>query len=143
MEGYTPQIGILVSMLNYNRHTIIDMAKDLSVDQMDYLHDPQANTIGSLIMHLGATEIFYQANTFEGRQDYNEEEKKLWGAAMNLGDEGREKIKEQDASFYIQKITEIRQKTLGELKNKDDQWLLSGMVQRRTIQYILEVVSRV
>ncbi len=28
MEGYTPQIGILVSMLNYNRHTIIDMVKE-------------------------------------------------------------------------------------------------------------------
>jgi uncharacterized damage-inducible protein DinB len=125
IKGYTPHIGILVSMLNYNRQTIIEMVKDLSVEQMDYLHDPKANTIGSLLLHLGATEIFYQANTFEGRQDYNEEEKKIWGAAMALGDEGREKINGQDVNFYIQKITDIRQKTLDELKQKDDQWLLA------------------
>jgi uncharacterized damage-inducible protein DinB len=44
---------------------------------------------------------------------------------MNLGEEGREKIKEKDAGYYIQKITEIRQKSLDELKKKDDQWLLA------------------
>ena len=124
-EGYSPQIGTLVSMLNYNRHTIISMVKSMSMAQLDYLHDAHANSIGALLLHLGATEKFYQINTFEGRQDYNDEEKKIWSAAMELGDEGRKNIKGREVESYIDQITEVRQKTLNELKKKDDQWLLA------------------
>lgn len=125
MEGYSPQIGTLVSMLNYNRHTIVQMVKSLTVAELDYRHDKNANTIGALVMHLGATEKFYQVNTFEGRQDLNDAEKKEWGAAMNLGEEGRKSIKGQDVNYYLDKITEVRAKTLAELKKKDDPWLLA------------------
>src|SRR5688572_14278822 len=125
MDGYSPQIGTLVSMLNYNRQTIINTVKDLTVEQLDYLHDKDANTIGALIMHLGATDKYYQVNTFEGRQDLNEVEKKAWGAAMNLGDEGRQNIKGQEVKYYLDRIAEVRQKTLEEFKKKDDKWLLA------------------
>jgi uncharacterized damage-inducible protein DinB len=123
-EGYSPQVGTLVSMLNYNRSTIIGITKGLTIEQLDYLHDSKANTIGALIMHLGATEVFYQANTFEGRQDFNDTEKKLWDDAMNLGDAGRKNIKGHELKYYIDQITEVREKTLRELKNKDDKWLM-------------------
>ncbi len=39
LEGYSPQIGTIVSMLNYNRSTIIGATKDLSVEQLDHLQD--------------------------------------------------------------------------------------------------------
>lgn len=123
-DGYSPQVGTLVSMLNYNRSTIIGITKGLTIEQLDYLHDAKANTIGSLIMHLGATEVFYQANTFEGRQDFNDAEKRIWGDAMNLGDAGRSNIKGHELKFYIDQITAVREKTLQELKKKDDQWLM-------------------
>ncbi|MCH5690300.1 DinB family protein [Niabella sp. W65] len=123
-DGYSPQVGTLVSMLNYNRSTIIGITKGLTIEQLDYLHDPKANTIGALIMHLGATEAFYQANTFEGRDDFNETEKKLWNDAMSLGDAGRKNIKGQELKYYIDRITEVREKTLRELKSKDDKWLM-------------------
>ena len=125
MEGYSPQIGTIVSMLNYNRHTILSMVKKMSMKELDHLHDEHANTIGALLLHLGATEKFYQINTFEGRQDYNEEEKKAWGSAMELGDEGRKNIKGKEVQYYIDAITAVREKTLSELKNKDDKWLLA------------------
>ena len=125
MDGYTPQIGTLVSMLNYNRSTIINSVKKLTVEQLDYLHDPKANTIGALLMHLAAVDKFYQVNSFEGRQEFTEEEKKVWNSAMELGDEGRKNIKGNDAKYYIDKLTEVRQKTLDELKKKDDKWLLA------------------
>lgn len=125
MDGYTPQIGTLVSMLNYNRQTIIDSVKSLKVEELDYLHDAKANTIGALILHLGATEKYYQINTFEGRQEYNDEENKIWGAAMHLGDEGRKNIKGHEVKYYLDMITEVRQKTLEEFKKKDDAWLLA------------------
>src|SRR5688572_14116537 len=88
-EGYSPHIGVLVSMLNYNRSTIVDMVKSLTMEKLDHLHDQNANTIGALVLHLGATDKFYQINTFEGRQEFNEEEKKFWEAPMSLGDLGR------------------------------------------------------
>jgi uncharacterized damage-inducible protein DinB len=124
-EGYSPHIGTLVSMLNYNRHTIINQVKFMTQPELDYLHDEKANTIGALLMHLGATEKFYQINTFEGRQEYNEAEKKIWGAAMSLGDEGRAQIKGKEIGYYLDLIKEVRTTTLEELKKKDAQGLLA------------------
>jgi hypothetical protein len=101
------------------------MVKSMSVTELDYLHDAHANTIGALLFHLGATEKFYQINTFEGRQDFNTEETKTWGAAMKLGEQGRTNIKGNEVKYYIDAITGIRQKTLEELRKKDDNWLLT------------------
>jgi uncharacterized damage-inducible protein DinB len=125
IAGYSPQIGTLVSMLNYNRNTIINSVKSLTMEQLDHLHDPGANTIGALILHLGATDKFYQINTFEGRQEFNEAEKKIWEVPMSLGEEGRKQIKGQEVKHYLDMIAEVRQKTLEELKKKDDKWLLA------------------
>ena len=123
-NGYSPQIGALVSMLNYMRHTIINTVKDLDQEDLDFLLDENSNSIGALLMHLGATEKFYQINSFEGRQELNEKEDKIWGAAMRLGDEGREMIKGHDSKYYLDLITEVRAETLDILKTKDDEWLL-------------------
>lgn len=126
IEGYSPQIGTLVSMLNYNRQTIVNTVKSLTMEQLDYLHDPKANTIAALILHLGATDKYYQVNTFEGRQEYNEAEKKIWGVPMRLGEEGRKQIKGQEVKYYLDMINEVRQKTIEELKKKDDKWLMAN-----------------
>ncbi|RRB11113.1 DUF664 domain-containing protein [Larkinella knui] len=125
MKGYSPQIGTLVSMLNYNRDTIIRSVKSLTMAQLDFLFDPHANTIGGLLLHLAAVDYFYQINTFEGRQELNEEEKKEWGAAMELGDAGRQEIKGHDVPYYLEKLSAVREKTLTLLKTKNDKWLLA------------------
>ncbi len=125
VKGYTPMIGTLVSMLNYNRQTIINMVKGFSKEQLDFLLDKNANSIGALLLHLGATEKYYQINTFEGRQDFNDEEKKIWESAMELGDAGRRDIKGHDVKYYLDIIEGVRQKTIDELKKKDDAWLLA------------------
>ncbi|KAA9354121.1 DUF664 domain-containing protein [Larkinella humicola] len=125
LKGYSPQIGTLVSMLNYNRDTIIRSVKGMTKAQLDFLFDAHANTIGSLLLHLGATDKFYQINTFEGRQEFNEEEKKEWGAAMALGDAGRKEIKGHEVNYYLDKLAAVRDKTLNLLKTKDDEWLLA------------------
>jgi hypothetical protein len=125
VAGYSPQLGTLVSMLNYNRSTIINSVKKFTMAELDYLFDPHANTIGALIMHLGATETFYQINTFEGRQEFNKEEEKIWGPAMELGAQGREHIKGHEVGYYLDLIAGVRKKTLEEFKKKDDKWLLA------------------
>jgi uncharacterized damage-inducible protein DinB len=124
-EGYSPQIGTIVSMLNYNRQTIVNTVQSLTMQQLDHLHDLSANTIGALILHLGAVDKFYQINTFEGRQEFSVAEKKIWNAAMELGEEGRKQIKGKEVKYYLDMIGEVRQKTLEEFKKKDDEWLLA------------------
>ncbi len=125
MDGFSPQIGTLVSMLNYNRQTVINTVQSLSMEELDYLHDANSNTIGALILHLGAVDKYYQINTFEGRQEFNEEEKKIWDVPMNLGEEGRQQIKGHKVDYYLDMIGEVREKTIKELKKRDDKWLLA------------------
>lgn len=125
MEGYSPQIGTIVSMMNYNRNTILQLTKGMTMEELDHLHDPKANTIGSLIMHLGATDKYYQMNSFEGREEMTPAEKKIWESAMELGDKGRKEIRGHELKYYIDLITEVREKTLAEFKKRDDAWLLA------------------
>ncbi|MFT3747286.1 MAG: DUF664 domain-containing protein [Agriterribacter sp.] len=123
-EGYSPQIGTLVSMMNWMRDTMLYSVKGMKQEQLDFLFDEKANTIGAMLLHLAATEAFYQANTFEGRTDYNDAEKKQWEAAMNLGDEGRKNIKGHDLDFYLDILKKTREKTLMEFGKRDDKWLM-------------------
>ena len=99
-EGYTPHIGTMVSMINWMRSTVMRSVRDLSMENLDFLFDEDANTIGAMLLHLAATEKFYQINTFEGRSEYNAEERSTWDAAMNLGDAGRAEIKGNKLKYY-------------------------------------------
>lgn len=63
--------------------------------ELDFLLDDKANTIGALAFPLAATDAFYHEQTFKslewGKWDKSAEDK--FGAAMELGDTGRKKIK--------------------------------------------------
>lgn len=124
--GYTPQVGTLVSMMNWMRNTILYPVQGMSVTDLDYIHDEESNSIGAMLWHLAATERFYQENTFQGRQ-WNEwiaGTDKEWILAMNLGNEARETIKGHPLEFYLEKLSTVRENTLKELKQRDDSWLL-------------------
>jgi uncharacterized damage-inducible protein DinB len=122
IPGYSPQISRLVSMMNYVRFTTLNTVKGLTQNQLDFLLDAQSNSIGALLLHCAAVEYYYQVLTFEKR-DLDEEENLIWGAALDLGEEGREKIKGNDLSFYITKLEQIRNKTLDLFKSVSDDWL--------------------
>ena len=125
-DGYSPQVGTLVSMMNWMRMVILNPVKGMSVSDLDYLVDDKANTIGSMLWHLAATERFYQIHTFEGKKcgDWSKEDKENWSTAFGLGDQAREKIKGNDLDFYLDKLKSVREYTLAELKNRDDDWLM-------------------
>ena len=59
ISGFTPQIGRLVSMMNYVRHTTLSAVEGLTVIELDYLNDPESNSIGSLLLHIAAAEVGY------------------------------------------------------------------------------------
>jgi uncharacterized damage-inducible protein DinB len=122
IPGFTPQIGRLVSMMNYARFTTISDVHGLGVEVLDYLHDQQSNSIGALLMHIVAVETWYQADTFLGR-DLNAEEMSEWGAALDLGEEARREIRGHDLDYYVSRLEQVRAKTLAELGRRDDRWL--------------------
>ena len=122
VPGFTPQIGRLVSMMNYARHTTLSAVARLSVEELDYLHDPQSNSIGALLSHIAAAEVGYQAATFYAR-DLNEEERHEWGAALDLGERARREIRAHELDYYLSRLEQVRARTLAELGRREDQWL--------------------
>ena len=130
MEGYSPQIGTLVSMLEWISDSVVRVTRKLSVEQLDHLHDKDSNSIGSLMMHVAATEVIYQDITFNSLEDFSPENKKKWGVAMELGPEAQTKIKGNNVKYYVDAMNEARAKSLAEFKKRDDAWLLSGETEK-------------
>jgi len=120
--GFNPQVGRLVSMMNYARYTTLSAVAGLRVDELDYLHDPQSNSIGALLSHIAATEVGYQAATFYAR-DLNVEERHEWGAALELGERAKREIIGHELDYYLSRLQQVRAKTLDELGRREDQWL--------------------
>lgn len=126
-EGYTPQIGTLVSMLNWMRMVILAPVRGMSVSDLDYLVDEDANSIGAMLMHLAATERFYQIHTFENKNwgDWSKEDSDKWSIASGLGARARKQIQGNTLEYYLEEMTKVRAHTLEELKKRDDKWLLA------------------
>ena len=121
VEGYSTQIGVMVFMLDDMKDRITDQVKELSQEQIDYLFDDKANSIGAIMMHLIATEAYYQSETLEGRP-WTEEEKELYSTAGGLGAESRAEFKGKPVQYYLELWDEVRKKSLNGLKEKDDEW---------------------
>lgn len=122
VPGFTPQIGRLVSMLNYVRHATLEAVADLGVGELDYVHDAQSNSIGALLLHIAAAEAGYQAATFRGRE-LTAQEKEEWNAALALGDIARQEIRGHELAYYLDRLERVRATTLLELGRRDDDWL--------------------
>jgi len=122
IEGYSSQIGKLVSMMNYARYTTLNAVKGLTVEQLDYLPNKNANSIGALLLHMAAVEIGFQIELFDKRKP-SKQESEEWGAAYMLGELGRSQIKGYPLKFYIEKLDMVRNRTLAEFKKRNDDWL--------------------
>lgn len=126
-EGYSPQIGTLVSMMTWMRTVMLASVKGMTREQLDFLLDDKANTIGAMLYHLAATDTFYHLHTFEGVKwgAWDDSYNKKWETAMELGDPARKTIKGNDLSFYTDLLTESREKTLAQFRKRDDKWLMT------------------
>jgi hypothetical protein len=122
-EGYSPQVGTLLSMMTWMRNVILLGVQDLKRADLDYVHDRNSNSIGAMLLHLAATERQYQIRTFEWDIDFRGDGKINWDAAMSLGDKGRKSIKGNDLKYYVDILTETRATTITEFKKRDDKWL--------------------
>ncbi len=123
--GFSPEIGTLVSMLAFTREQAVYNVKGMSQQDLDYLLDAKANTIGALLLHLAATDHYYGLNTFGGMKwdSWPDDEKKKWDIPMNLGEPARRAIKGHSLDFYLTALHESREKNLAEFRKRDDKWL--------------------
>ena len=126
MKGFSPQVGTLISMMNFMRDIVERPVRGMSIGELDFLLDEKSNSIGSMLWHLAAVERYYQENTFEGNKwdGLPEKESKLWNAASNLGNEGRAKIKGYSLDFYLDLLNKVRAFSISEMKKRDDNWLM-------------------
>ena len=127
-EGFSPQIGTLLSTMTMMRKWVIDTVKNLTTEQLDYQIDEQSNSIGAMLLHLAATERYYQLNTFDEMEwgTWSEEIKKEWDVPMGLGKEGRKIIKGNDVNYYLSKLEEVRKLTIEEFAKRDDKWIMKS-----------------
>ena len=127
-EGFSPQIGTLLSTMTMMRTWVIGSVKDLSQEQLDFQLDDKSNSIGAMLLHLAATERYYQLNTFDDMEwgTWNEEIKKEWDIPSGLGEEGRKHIKGNDIDYYLAKLEEVRAVTIKEFANRDDDWIMKS-----------------
>jgi len=126
LAGYSPTIGRLVGMLTYARETLLAAVDNLTVAQLDHLHDPAANSIGALLAHVTAVEQWYQRLTFDGQTPTAAD---AAGSlpALELGDLGRSVLKGRDLPSYLEALRSTRARTLRELAVRDDAWLEAAL----------------
>jgi len=124
VEGYSPNIGRMVYMLEDLKDKIMQQVKDLDQSQVDFQYDANANSIGALIMHLVSTESYYQTATLMGRE-WTEEEQTRYGVAGEINEEVKSLLKGKPITYYLALWDEVREITLNELKTKDDAWFAS------------------
>jgi uncharacterized damage-inducible protein DinB len=139
IDGYSNQIGILVSMMDTVRRATLDMTINLTKEQLDFNFDETSNSIGTLLFHISAMEYMYQVKFLENRS-LNEREIRKWENGM-AGNMIKRNVHGNNISYYHQELLEIRKKTLWHLNVKDDKWL-DSMVQigpdiRANIFYML------
>ena len=135
VEGYSPQIGLMVYMLEDLKSRITDQVKDLDQSQTDFLYDGDANSIGSLIMHLVSTEVYYQIGTLEGRPWTVEEQERL-EIAGELNQKTKNILQGKPIHYYLDLWDEVRKNSLEGLKTKDDAWFVSQIEEGINYQYV-------
>lgn len=128
MEGYSLHIGTLLSSMNMMRTWVVEGVKNLSMEQLDFQIDDQSNSIGAMLLHLAATERYYQLNTFDEMEwgTWSEGIKAEWDVPMGLGEEGRKIIKGHEIDYYLEKLDEVRGVTKSEFAKRDDDWIMQS-----------------
>ncbi|NKI30393.1 DUF664 domain-containing protein [Croceivirga thetidis] len=135
LEGYSPQIGNMVFMMEDLKSRITEQVKDLDQSQTDFLYDANANSIGSLLMHLVSTEVYYQLGTLEGI-DWTEEELRTLEMAGELNPRVKEMLIGKPIDYYLDLWTKVREKSLAGLKTKDDEWFASNLEEGINYHYV-------
>lgn len=111
----------ILDMLRYTREQTLHAVRDLTVDQLDHRHDPKSNSIGMLLRHIAAVEVWYQVNSFEERE-WSAADAEQWDAALDLGDAAAAH-RGHPLEHYTDLLQSVRARTERELRGRDEAWL--------------------
>ncbi|WP_252501766.1 DinB family protein [Sporosarcina sp. Marseille-Q4943] len=121
-DGLSLEFSKLASMMEYTRVTTLVEVRGLTVDQLDFLINDEANSIGMLLAHMVSIERAYQIETFEKR-DFTEEDIQMLNPAIELGKAAREQIKGNPIEYYLEELEQTRIKTIDTFGTLPDSWL--------------------
>jgi len=122
-KGYTPHLGILVSNFSNTRRNTLFLAKNLSVEQLDFNFDYLSNSIGTLLMHIAALEFEFLVKQILNRKPTKIEDKEYSNAiGKNMN---KRMIKNNNLEYYVEELTKNRDLIFEKLKNYNDDWLFS------------------
>lgn len=107
--------------MNYARWTTLMEVSDLSVKELDYLVNEEANSIGMLLAHMVSVEKAYQIETFES--GLTEEDVHPLNPALELGNAAREQIRGHSIEYYMEQLEQTREKTIEMFQSLPDSWL--------------------
>ncbi|MBE5105022.1 DUF664 domain-containing protein [Bacillus thuringiensis] len=123
VDGYTKNIGELVSMLEHTRAVTLQEIENLSIEQLDLIMPSDGNSIGALLKHIAAIEKVHQLISFQDR-DFTKEELEIWEGTLYLG-EAEKTIHGHEIQYYVQLLQSVREDSLKYLSKQDDTWLMS------------------
>lgn len=115
-------IGALLDMLRYVRAQTLHAVKDLSIAQLDHRHDAESNSIGTLLWHIAAVEVWYQVNSFDARE-WTPADAEEWDTALDMGEKARS-LGGYPLEHYVEILSSVRERTESELAKRDVEWLL-------------------
>ncbi|MGJ5818604.1 DUF664 domain-containing protein [Paludibaculum fermentans] len=127
IPGFAPTIGRLVCILTHSRQALMTAVDGLTCAQLDHLHDEASNSIGALLAHAAAVEWWHQVLTF-GEHVPSAIEEAPWLAALDLGAQAREQIRNREPESYLEALDRTRETTLSTLGKLDDAWLEKPLV---------------
>ncbi len=120
-QDYDNHIGMLVSQMNYTRKVTLQLVQKMTRKELDFYVDEKSNSIGMLLFHIAGSEFYYQRPLFYDRlMNEQESEKHKDAAPENMK---ARKVHSNDLNFYLSELQEIREHTLENLKNYDDNWI--------------------
>ena len=123
---YDTQVGHLVSIMNLTRNATLNIVKDLDIQQLDFEIDPASNSIGSLLMHIGALEFFTQLHIFK-YLPYERHDMVQWHKAVS-GELPKKLIRGNSLEYYIEALEKVRNITLKNLSLLKDDWLYQEII---------------
>ena len=125
LDGFSPHVSRLVYMMNYARLTTLQVVKGLSQSDLDTHLFEQGNSVGMLLEHMAAVEMYYQNDTLP-EITHTHEQRERWAVGGELGERGRQTVRGHDLPYYLDHLAETRVKTLAALAERDDTWLEEG-----------------
>lgn len=122
-RSVTPLLSVLLGILGYTRRTTISAVRGLTTAHLDHRHDAHSNSIGALLAHVAALEVWYQVETFEERT-WTPDEAASWAHALELSPRTSTIVAGNSLAFYLETLSGLRQVTERELRIRADEWLL-------------------